>query len=194
MTGLRKSEDERREELLRAARAVAMAEGLDNVTGRKVAAKAGLSSGLVFFYFKGRAELLEALLDSLLEDLLGGLEVPEAPTAGERMARFFEQRLARMRRDRRLMELFFDFWVLGAREPAIRRRIREGLEAYRNAVRPTADLVAEEQGVSGAGLAQLAVSVVLGSALQVMVDSGRLDAGEYLDAVRGLLLNPEKQS
>ncbi|MFO0595865.1 MAG: TetR/AcrR family transcriptional regulator [Myxococcaceae bacterium] len=190
MTGLRKSSDERRAELISAARAVALAEGLEHVTGRKVAAKAGLSSGLVFFHFDGRQALLEAVLDALLEDIFGGLEVPEGDgPADERMLQFLEHRVSRLRHERRQLELFIDFWVLGTREASVRRRIREGLERYREQVRPLATRVASSRpGMTGDALAQVAVSFILGCALQVVMDSGRIDTAEYFEAVRSLFV------
>lgn len=193
MTGLRKSSEERREELVKAAKAVAMAEGLENVTGRKVAAKAGLSSGLVFFHFDGRAALLEAVLDGLLEDIFGGLELPEGGASNERFLDFLRQRIERLRAERRQIELFIDFWVLGVREPAIRKRMREGLERYREKVRPLSADVARGRGaMTGDGLAQVAVSFILGCALQVVMDSGRVDTAAYLDTVRELLVPSKK--
>ncbi len=189
MTGLRKSSDERRAQLLEAARAVAIAEGLENVTGRKVAAKAGLSSGLVFFHFKGRDALLEALLDTLLEDIFGAMEVPPGDgSPEERFMHFLASRIDRVRRERRQMELFIDFWVLGVHEPAIRKRIREGLEQYRAKVRTLSTELAERRGhLTGDGLATVAVSFILGHALQVVMDSGRVDTAEYLETVHELL-------
>jgi AcrR family transcriptional regulator len=194
MTGLRKSSDERRTQLVEAARAVAAAEGLENVTGRKVAAKAGLSSGLVFFHFDGRAALLEAVLDSLLEDIFGGIELPPGDQPPEvRFMQFLAKRIERLRAERRRMELFIDFWVLGVREPAIRKRIREGLERYREQVRPLSTEYAQGHGgMTGEGLAQVAVSFILGCALQVVMDSGRIDTAEYLDTVKALLVPTKK--
>ncbi|MFZ5443791.1 MAG: TetR/AcrR family transcriptional regulator [Myxococcota bacterium] len=188
MTGLRKSSEERREELVKAAMAVAMAEGLENVTGRKVAARAGLSSGLVFFHFDGRTALLEAVLDGLLENIFGTFVVPPGADANERMIEFLRQRIERLRAERRQIELFVDFWVMGVREPGIRKRMREGLERYRELLRPVAaDVARGREPMTGDGLAQVAVSFVLGLALQVVMDSGRVDAAESLLTVRELL-------
>lgn len=194
MTGLRKSSDERRVELVQAARAVASDEGLEHVTGRKVAARAGLSSGLVFFHFEGRAALLEAVLDSVLEDIFGGLEVPAGDgTPVSRLLALLERRIERLRTERRQLELFVDFWVLGLREPSIRKKIRAALERYRKAFLPVAGEVASLRGgMTGEGLAQVAVSFILGCALQVVIDTGRVDTAEYLGTVRELFSPPRK--
>lgn len=196
MSGARKSSDERKSELIEAARAVAVAEGLENVTGRKVATKAGLSSGLVFFHFENRAALLQAVLDSLIEDIFGNLVVPESDEAPEqRLMNFLRERIERLRKERRQIELFVDFWVLGVREPEIRKRIRKGLEAYRAAMLPITTVVAgTRDGMTGDGLAQLAVSFILGCALQVGMDTGAVDTEAYLGSVSALFLTPKKKA
>jgi len=196
MTGKRKNIDERRSEILSAARAVAMSEGLEQLTGRKVATRAGLSSGLVFFHFESREALLEAVLDTLIEDIFGGLTPPEgAGSAEQRFLTFFQQRLERLKSERRQIELFIDFWVLGLHNASIRKRIRAGLERYRAAIKPVGDELARARAnTTGDGLAQLAVSFILGSALQLAMDSGRLDPEELLGSVRGLLFSPTKKA
>lgn len=192
----RKNIDERRAEILSAARSVAMSEGLEQLTGRKVAAKAGLSSGLVFFHFETREALLEAVLDTLIEDIFGGLTPPEgAGSAEQRFLTFFQQRLERLKSERRQIELFIDFWVLGLHNASIRKRIRSGLERYRAAIKPVGDELARARAnTTGDGLAQLAVSFILGSALQLAMDSGRLDPEELLGSVRGLLFSQTKKA
>lgn len=196
MSGKRKQLDERRSELVAAARAVAMSDGLEQLTGRKVAAKAGLSSGLVFFHFETREALLEAVLDSLIEDIFGGLTPPEgAGTPEQRLLSFLQQRFERLRTERRQVELFIDFWVLGLRNASIRKRIRAGLERYRDAVRPVGDELARTRaGLTGDGLAQLAVSFILGSALQFAMETGKPDPEALLSSVRGLLFPQVKKA
>ena len=66
MPGRRAPEDARREQIVSAAYAVALRSGIAGVTLRAVAAEAGLSHGLLIFHFKGKAELVGALLDRVL--------------------------------------------------------------------------------------------------------------------------------
>ena len=54
MPGQKASEDERRKQILRAAFDVASRRGLASLTVRLVAAKAGLSTGLVLFHFESK--------------------------------------------------------------------------------------------------------------------------------------------
>src|SRR5690348_220890 len=54
--------DERQEQLLRAAAVVIIRQGYDKTTMSDIADEAGVSRGTVYLYFKGKEELLEALL------------------------------------------------------------------------------------------------------------------------------------
>ena len=55
----------RREQLTEAAVRIALREGLDNTTIRRVATEAGVSLGTVHYCFAGKAELLEAVVGYL---------------------------------------------------------------------------------------------------------------------------------
>jgi AcrR family transcriptional regulator len=54
--------DERQEQILRAAAAVIIRQGYDKTTMSDIADEAGVSRGTVYLYFKGKEELFEALL------------------------------------------------------------------------------------------------------------------------------------
>ena len=54
--------DERETQILRAATAVIIRQGYDKTTMSDIAEEAGVSRGTVYLYFKGKEELLEALL------------------------------------------------------------------------------------------------------------------------------------
>src|SRR5690349_4489985 len=127
MPGPKRPEDQRRESILRAAFAVAARERLGGVTVRAVAERARVSTGLVFFYFESKDALLEALLAWLLEHTLVAGELPSViratGTPAERMLAVLRRDVERLPGQRARVELFFDYWVLGTRQPAIRRLI-----------------------------------------------------------------------
>lgn len=54
--------DERQEQILRAAAAVIIRQGYDKTTMSDIADEAGVSRGTVYLYFKGKEELFDALL------------------------------------------------------------------------------------------------------------------------------------
>lgn len=196
MPGARAPEEERREQILEAARRVAGTETLRGMTIRRVAEAAGLSNGLVLFHFKTKELLLMALLDRLIEQTLcevtRGLEEAAGPVPREVFRQFLVRQIERLQRDRGRVELFFDFWAMGTRHPTIRCRVRESLESYRGLIRGvTGELLAGEEETLGCmgpeGMAAVAVSLIEGCAIQAVIDPGRFDVDVYLENVEGLL-------
>jgi TetR/AcrR family transcriptional repressor of bet genes len=193
--GPRAPEDARRDQILNAAYKVALRKGIDSVTLRAVAAEAELSHGLVLFYFKQKDQLIGALLDRVLATThmlqISG-DVARIPHVSERLAALLRQELARLSRDRRDIRLFFEYWALGVRHAAIRRRIGAALGRYRAAFRAMAEELLPADAPHSAdvtpdGLAAVAVSLIKGCAVQAMIDPNRFDIGAYLAAVDGLI-------
>lgn len=60
----------RRSEILRAAEKLMVTQGLTGVTTRKISEKVGCSEGALYVHFKGRLELLLAMLEESLPDML----------------------------------------------------------------------------------------------------------------------------
>jgi AcrR family transcriptional regulator len=63
----------RRSKILRAAEMLMHSRGLTGVTTREISEEVGCSEGALYFHFKGRAELLLAMLEESLPDMLGPL-------------------------------------------------------------------------------------------------------------------------
>ena len=199
MPGPKAPADERRAAILRAAFAVAARERLTGLTARAVAEQAGVSNGLVFFYFKTRDSLVEALLGWLLERTLVAGDLPAVAFAGDTPA---ERMLSTLRRDvealprqRERVELFFDFWVLGTRQPAIRRMIRQALDRYRDAFVPLAREIVESSprhwgAVTPEALATVAANFVEGCALRVVLDPQSFDVDTYMSTLATLVAAP----
>ena len=64
----------RRSQILQAAENLMHSRGLTGVTTRQIARKVGCSEGALYFHFKGRLELLLAVLEESLPDMLGPLK------------------------------------------------------------------------------------------------------------------------
>jgi TetR/AcrR family transcriptional repressor of bet genes len=195
MPGSRAPEEARREQILNAAYEVALRRGIDGVTLRSVATQAKLSHGLVVFYFKHKDRLIGALLDRVLATtamLHVSEDVARIPRAPERLGALLRQELSRLSRDPRGLRLFFEYWALGVRQAAIRRRIGAALERYREAFRAMAEELVPADAPHGTdvtpdALAAVAVSLINGCAVQAMIDPEHFDTGEYLTAVQALI-------
>ena len=195
MPGRKAPEEQRRLAILKAAYRVAARERLTGLTARRVAAEAGVSSGLVFFHFGSRDALLVALLEWLLEMTLVGpelLELLEGRTPGERMLSAIRRDVHRLPQQRERVELFFDFWVMGTRHPEVQRAIRAALDRYRDAFRPLAQAVIDAEPeryvhLTADGLAAVAAGFIEGGALQVVMDPEGFDVDAYMQTVQALV-------
>jgi len=195
MPGTRASEAARRSQIIRAAYTIASRDGLDALTVRRVAAKAGLSAGLVLFHFESKERLTIALLDHVLATttvLHVTDDIARIASPLDRLLALLHIEMNRFASEPRRTRLFFDYWARGFRNPPIRMKMRAELDRYRQAFRPMAAqaLAAEPErfgDVSADGLAAVAVSFIKGCAVQSIMDPERFDIQDYLTAAQGLL-------
>jgi len=203
MPGRKEPEEERRDAILRAAYTVATRERLGGVTARAVAAEAGVSSGLVFFYFASIDNLLVALLDWMLERTMATPEREAVSTlaadlSGDpatRLVTTVATALRRLPRHRERVELFFDYWVLGTRHPVVRRKIRRALAGYRESYIAGAQAVIDSDpdryaGTSAEGMADVIASFLYGCSMQLVTNPTQFDADRTLAALDALVRHP----
>jgi TetR/AcrR family transcriptional repressor of bet genes len=196
MPGTKASQQQRREQIMRAAYAVAAAEGLERLTIRQVAATAGLSGGLVLFHFASRDDVVIELLEWLLEQTAALTISPalaQQPPL-ERLYALLRQEIRRFSEDPAQLRLLFEYWVMGLRHEAIQVRMRQDLHRYRDAFLPlAADLIAHYPahfaGATASGLAATMVSFIKGCALQTMIDLDHTDSRELRQAADTILLS-----
>lgn len=195
MPGKKISEDRRREQILDAACRVALRRRLAGLSSRDVAAEAGVSNGLVFFYFRNRRALLLALLDWLLAQTILRRAMSTSAAAGAPcsvLAAEIREAIDQLPQKHKWLELFFDYWLMGARDKVIRRKIRAALKRYRDSYLPLAQAVIDVSpdrysGLTGESLADLVTSYIEGCALRMITEPRQYDAAEYAGAVAALL-------
>jgi TetR/AcrR family transcriptional regulator, transcriptional repressor of bet genes len=204
MPGRKEPEEERRNAILRAAYVVATRERLGGVTARAVAAEAGVSSGLVFFYFESIDNLLVALLDWMLERTIAAppLNVAATPITStmpadpaSRLVANVAGALRHLPRHRERVELFFDYWVLGTRHPVIRRKIRRALAVYRESYIAGAQAVIDADperytNTTAEGLADVIASFLYGCSMQLVTNPTQFDAERTLATLDALVRHP----
>jgi TetR/AcrR family transcriptional regulator, transcriptional repressor of bet genes len=195
MPGKKVAGDRRREQILKAASRVAFRYRVAGLSSRAVAAEAGVSNGLVFFYFRNRRVLLLALLDWLLEQtiLRHAVERDAAPgEAASRLAAEIRRAAEKLPRDRKRIELFFEYWSMASHDEVIRKRIRSALKRYRESYLPLARAVVAERSegdrnVTGESLADVVTNFIEGCALRVIAEPRSFDARTCSEAVAALL-------
>jgi TetR/AcrR family transcriptional regulator, transcriptional repressor of bet genes len=195
MPGKKLPEESRREQILEAAYRVALRQRVAGLSSRAVAAEAGISHGLLFFHFRNRRELLLALLDWLLAQTILRRAVDRGAASGDASSRLAEEirtAVERLPRDSKRIELFFDYWFMGERDQAIRKRIRAALKLYRDSYLPLAKaLIAEHpdqyDNVTAEALADMAASFVEGCAIRIIAEPRQYDIHTYSAAITAFL-------
>lgn len=196
MPGTRAPGDERRRQLVDAGLVVAARDRLEGLTVRNVARQAGLSPGLVFHHLGDKRSLLLAVLDRVIELAIPQVRPPGNVSEGQLLAHLREE-VAALPERRELVELFLDFWVMGTREPEVRRRIAAAVGAYRDALRPLAAAAVEADphrfgGVAADQLAAVAVAFAHGLAVQAVLEPDVVDADATLAALEALVAAPTR--
>ena len=192
MPGQKATEATRREQILKAAYEVALRRGVDGLTLRAVAGKARLSHGLVLFHFKRKEQLGLALLDRVLETTLY-LRVPDhinaIPSPRERLLAPFGHETQRLVEEPRRFRLLLEYWARGAHNAVIRAKISSGMNDYREAFRAmTEQALPAEAARYGTpdSTAAASLSLIIGYAVQGIVDPEHCEVDEYLAVVRGI--------
>jgi TetR/AcrR family transcriptional regulator, transcriptional repressor of bet genes len=188
LPGQKAPEEYRRKDILRAAYDVAARHGVEALTVRAVAERAAVSHGTVLFHFDRRDKLIASLLASVLDAttvLRVPLEVERLTTPAERLRALLRTEMERLSNDPRDFRLFLEYWALGQRNAAIRRKVSSALDDYRAAFRAAAESVGDHAD----GLAAVAVSFIHGSALQAVIDPKAFLVRHHFDTAARMLDN-----
>ncbi|WP_265443783.1 TetR/AcrR family transcriptional regulator [Flexivirga meconopsidis] len=124
---------QRRDQIVRAGTRCAIRSGLDGMTMAQVIRESGLSAGAVYGYFAGKADLVAAIVDSQLDEIVGLLhgfavadELPDIPALMKTLTDEIE-RLAQSP-DGDLSVMILLSWGDAAKSQASRRLIKGRLQ------------------------------------------------------------------
>lgn len=118
----RASEEERREEIVTAAQKLILKNGYGHTTLGQVAVRAGVSKGLISYYFPKKEDLFLAVLESILDRLRRDLEAccREDLPAWERVKLNLKNLFGSERRTRSYYTVLIDFLAEAPREKSVR--------------------------------------------------------------------------
>ena len=194
MPGAKVAERERREQIVRAAYAVASRTGLQSITIRVVAQEAEVSPGLVLFHFESKENLVQALAEWILATttvLHVGPEIAAIPDPLVRLLTLLRQEMRRLTSEPQRIRVFFELWNAGLWDRQLGGLIQKELARYRHAFRPMIEeaLAADPKRFSGVtvdALTAVGVSFIKGAAVQAMIEP-KLDISGYVRAAEALL-------
>jgi TetR/AcrR family transcriptional repressor of bet genes len=178
-------EQERCDAILAAAYQIALTEGLDAVTARRVATAAGISPGLVFFHFQSKDGLLQALLDVLLDGTLDALTEPDlaALAPWDRLERMVRVELERLAAYHAGVELLFGFYF-SHRDALFRDRIEASFVRYLDAFLPVCRELTAGTDRSGDDLATTVVAMIQGASIQAIRNPASVNPDALIGTMR----------
>lgn len=65
-----KAPDERKAEIIEVAKELFLNNGIDKTSVNEIVRKVGVAQGLFYYYFKNKQEVVEAVIDNLIEDMI----------------------------------------------------------------------------------------------------------------------------
>lgn len=132
---MRKSGEERRQEIVAAVIELAAEEGTGRITAQAIADRIGIAQPTVFRHFKTRERILEAVIEWIARQLLGvvgGIAAGSGP-ADERLKSLLESQLAFISRHRGLPRLLFSE-RLHQENTRLKRSVARIMDAYTTTV------------------------------------------------------------
>ena len=174
----------RRAQLTRAAYKVVGSKGYYDFTIRDIAKEAGLSTGLVHYYFKNKEDLLLNLLREINNTMMVFLnkELVKANSLSEKLNIFISQAFDLIKSDEHYFHIVIDFWTQVNRNERMKKANIKLMKSYRDEV---AKILADGMK-SGDFLemdvdytAAMIISLIQGLIIQFAIDKNAFDYDKY---------------
>ncbi len=145
--------EERRAAIIAAAVRVLAREGITETTTRKIAAEAGANQAMIGYYFGGKDELLNAVLQEMMRRTgeIAGAELPARQEFGEALAGAVEAFWRHVEQSPELQVMQYELTLYALRHPASAWLARSQYEGYCAIV---AGLIRQVGAATGASLAE----------------------------------------
>jgi len=179
----------RRAQLTRAAYKVVGEKGYNEFTIKDIAVEAGLSTGLVHYYFKNKEELLFTLLKemnaNLKYNLNKALTVLEEPQ--EKLLAFCDEAFDLLNKEKAYFHVIIDFWAQINHNKRIRQANIKLFQSYRDEI----TAILKEGAAKGVFMAVdvqltsvIIVSLIQGTIIQYVIDNEAFDYREYTGKIK----------
>ena len=183
----------RRTQIVAAAREIVAIDGLEALTIGALEKRLGFSRGVITYHFRGKDEIVEAVLESALHaiDHATQSEVEAGATPEEKVLAVLRANLHGFLGNREAGLILLSFWGRLGSDPKARKANARLYEVYRER---TQTLLAAFPGVNASALSAVIVGLILGIASQVYFDPGAIDTEAALEqagrCVIGALRHP----
>lgn len=174
----------RRNQLTRAAYKVVSRKGYYNFTVRDIAREAGLSTGLVHYYFKNKDDLLVSVLRVMNENLsfylAKALEQTNDPK--EKIIIFIDEAFHLVEREKEYFHVLIDFWTQINHNERMRKANVKLYQSYRAECSKILQEGIEKKVFKDVDVeytATMIVAFVQGLIIQYIIDPNAFDYAEY---------------
>jgi AcrR family transcriptional regulator len=182
------------EKIMQAALDVIAREKISGVRMRHISEEAGMSQGILHYYFHTKKELLSKLLDYILQIFRKERDMDFASSDGtpEGKIHMFFQEKKRSILDRKLEFIQFDFWVQGTTDPDLKEKIQKSYLNWRyNLYEVISEGVSAGRFLSerAEGAPAMIVSLLMGASVQYLIDETAFDLDSYLKEAETMVLS-----
>jgi len=127
------SSEIRRNQILDAATKVFVRQGFQHARMDDIVEESGLSKGTLYWYFKSKEDIINAILHRLFTGDLENLEslVQAEGTASERLVQLTNDRVIGLKRMSSLVPIIFDFYAVAVHQQWVQQFIGEYFKHFR---------------------------------------------------------------
>ncbi len=180
--------DAKTRQILKAARTILARRGYAGTTVSLVAAEAGVSRGLLHYYFKNKEDMLARVIDEnmaasviLVEDLLA-----RSRNATEIADRLVEALQQLFKIDPDFFSLFFEAEAAARQSPALEAQLQTLYGNFRRAVQKGLQAAIDRGDIAppipATGLSAILTSIIDGLGLQLITETDLVDDRQIWDA------------
>ena len=183
----------RRAQLTRAAYKVVAEKGYSDFTIKDIAEEAGLSTGLVHYYFKNKDDLLIKLLKEMNANLRNNLKkaLAELSAPRDKLLAFCDEAFDLVDKEKAYFYVLIDFWAQINHDNRIRQANVKLFQSYRDEIAAIL-----KEGVSSGVFTALDVklisviiiSLIQGTIIQYVIDQEAFDYREIKQRVKEQIL------
>ena len=185
-----KAADRKARQILDAARIVLARRGFAGTTVSLVAAEAGVSRGLLHYYFKNKEDMLARVIDEnmaasviLIEDLLA-----RSRSATEMADGLVEALQHLFKHDPDFFSLFFEAEAAARQSPTLEAQLQTLYGNFRRAIQEGLQTAVDRGDIAppipAAGLSAILTSIIDGLGLQLITETDLLADSQIWDAAR----------
>ncbi len=182
------STDQKIRQILQAARTVLAQRGFAGTTVSLVAAEAGVSRGLLHYYFQNKEQMLARVIDEnmaasvvLIRDLLA-----RSRSAAEIADRLVEAMQQLFKHDPDFFNLFFEAWAVARQSPTVEVQLQSLYGQFRLAIQAGLQAAIDRGDITPAipieGLSAILTSIIDGLGLQLITETDLLTDNRLWEA------------